>query len=434
MVGEFCLKRIGDLGKVITGKTPPTSNPNNFGGPYPFITIPDLDQRRDIISSIRTVSELGAAKQKTALLPAGAVMMSCIATIGRCGITTKPSFTNQQINSLICNDTAIPKFVYYCFTQLKSSLEDAGGGGSVYTNVSKTRFEDLKVPLPPLPEQKAIAAILGALDDKIELNRRMNSTLEDMARTLFKSWFVDFDPVKAKQQGQQPFDMDAQTAALFPDSFEESELGLIPKGWKVSPVGEVIECLGGGTPSTSEPAYWQNGMNSWTTPKDFSSLTSPVLINTERKITDLGLTRISSGLLPKGTALLSSRAPVGYLAISAIEIAINQGFIAMKPSHRASSFYILNWCQSNMDEIKSRATGTTFAEISKKSFRPISMLVPSVKIMEAHTSAVANHYEHITGSLYQSSTLATIRDTLLPKLLSGAIRVKDAEKVVSNVI
>ncbi len=425
MAGEWETRRIGDLGRVVTGKTPSTAVAENFGGNYPFITIPDMDGRREIALSARTLSEQGAQSLRTCRLPAGAVMMSCIATIGNCGITTRPSFTNQQINSLICGDDADSKFVYYCFSQLGHALEAAGGGGSVYTNVSKSRFEEIEIPLPPLAEQKAIAAVLGALDDKIECNRRMNATLEAMARALFQSWFVDFDPVRAKLDGRPPAALDPAIAALFPDSFQDSEAGHIPKGWTIQPVGEVVDCVGGGTPSTAEPKYWEGGTHHWTTPKDFSSLQAPVLLDTDRKLTDAGIAKISSGLLPAGTLLLSSRAPVGYLAIAAMPVGINQGFIALKCNERASNFFMLNWCQTNMAEIESRATGTTFAEISKQNFRPIRVVLPPKELMAAFTSKVAPLYAQITANLHQSRTLATLRDTLLPKLLSGELSVGD---------
>ncbi len=427
MAGEWETRRIGDLGRVVTGKTPSTAVAENFGGNYPFITIPDMDGRREIALSARTLSEQGAQSLRTCRLPAGAVMMSCIATIGNCGITTRPSFTNQQINSLICGDDADSKFVYYCFSQLGHALEAAGGGGSVYTNVSKSRFEEIEIPLPPLAEQKAIAAVLGALDDKIECNRRMNATLEAMARALFQSWFVDFDPVRAKLDGRPPAALDPAIAALFPDSFQDSEAGHIPKGWTIQPVGEVVDCVGGGTPSTAEPKYWEGGTHHWTTPKDFSSLQAPVLLDTDRKLTDAGIAKISSGLLPAGTLLLSSRAPVGYLAIAAMPVGINQGFIALKCNERASNFFMLNWCQTNMAEIESRATGTTFAEISKQNFRPIRVVLPPKELMAAFTSKVAPLYAQITANLHQSRTLATLRDTLLPKLLSGELSVASLE-------
>jgi type I restriction enzyme S subunit len=267
-----------------------------------------------------------------------------------------------------------------------------------------------------MAEQRAIAGVLGALDDKIELNRRMNATLEAMARALFQSWFVDFDPVRAKLDGRPP-------ATLFPDSFQDSEAGHIPQGWTVQPVGKVVDCVGGGTPSTTEPKYWEGGTHHWTTPKDFSSLQAPVLLDTDRKLTDTGIAKISSGLLPAGTLLLSSRAPVGYLAIAAMPVAINQGFIAMKCNERASNFFMLNWCQTNMAEIESRATGTTFAEISKQNFRPIRVVLPPKELMAAFTAKVAPLYAQITANLRQSRTLATLRDTLLPKLLSGELNV-----------
>lgn len=296
--------------------------------------------------------------------------------------------------------------------------------------LSLTDQRRLSITLPPVAEQKAIAAVLGALDDKIELSRRMNATLEAMARALFQSWFVDFDPVRAKLDGRKPAALDPATAALFSSTFQDSEVGHIPEGWIIKPVGEVVDCVGGGTPSTAEPKYWERGTHHWTTPKDFSSLQAPVLFDTDRKITDAGVAKISSGLLPAGTLLLSSRAPVGYLAIAAMPVAINQGFIALKCNERASNFFMLNWCQTNMAEIESRATGTTFAEISKQNFRPIRVVLPSMELMAAFTAKVAPLYVQIAANARHSRTLDALRNTLLPKLLSGKLNVLRFEKEV----
>ena len=300
--------------------------------------------------------------------------------------------------------------------------------GTSNPTLSRDTFGAQLFPLPPLAEQKSIAAVLGSLDDKIELNRQMNATLEAMARALFQSWFVDFDPVRAKLDGIKPVGLDKVTAALFPSSFQDSEIGHIPKAWSIKPVGEAVDCVGGGTPSTAKPKYWDGGTHHWTTPKDFSSLQAPILLDTDRKLTAAGIAKISSGLLPVGTLLLSSRAPVGYLAIAAMPVAINQGFIALKCNERASNFFMLNWCQTNMAEIESRATGTTFAEISKQNFRPIKVVLPPKELMAAFTVKVEPIYAKIAANLHQSRTLATLRDTLLPKLLSGGLSVVEDEK------
>jgi type I restriction enzyme S subunit len=291
----------------------------------------------------------------------------------------------------------------------------------VIPHFKKTDFDKLHLPYPERDVQEVIGRIYYDFCAKIELNRRMNATLEAMARALFQSWFVDFEPVRAKLDGREPFGLDPASAALFPESFDGSADGQIPNGWRIKPVGEVVDCVGGGTPSTAEPIYWEGGTHHWTTPKDFSSLHAPILLDTERKLTDEGIAKISSGLLPAGTLLLSSRAPVGYLAITAMPVAINQGFIALKCNDFASNFFMLNWCQTNMAEIKSRATGTTFAEISKQNFRPIPVVLPPIDLMAAFTTKVAPLYAQITANLHQSQALANLRDTLLPKLLSGEL-------------
>jgi type I restriction enzyme S subunit len=289
----------------------------------------------------------------------------------------------------------------------------------------------LNVPLPPLPDQSAIAHILGSLDDKIELNRRMNQTLEATARAIFKSWFVDFDPVRAKAEGGDP-GLPDDIAALFPDSFEDSELDEIPKGWKVKPIGEAVKCVGGSTPSTKNPAFWDGRKNPFVTPKDMSSLTSPVILDTSRHITDAGVDKISSGRLPTGTVILSSRAPIGYLAITEVPVSVNQGVIAMICNKDLPNYYVLYWTETNMETIKSNAGGTTFAEISKRNFRPIQVVVPRKLVLDAFVKQVEPLYKQIVLNLQESNSLASLRDTLLPKLISGELRIPDAEQLVEE--
>ena len=278
----------------------------------------------------------------------------------------------------------------------------------------------LTIPLPPLPEQRAIAHILGTLDDKIELNRRMNETLEAMARAIFKSWFVDFDPVRAKMEGR-PTGLPKEIENLFPDSFEDSELGEIPRGWDIVPIEELATIVGGSTPSTKDLSYW-NGAHYWATPKDLSALTTPVLLETERKITDKGVSQITSGQLPAGTLLLSSRAPIGYLAITEVPISINQGFIGLLPRGGISNIFLLYWAKNSNEEIMSRANGSTFLEISKRNFRTIPIARPPKNLMAFFDSINRPMFKRIVSNEKEVRGLAEIRDSLLPKLISGEIR------------
>ncbi len=304
--------------------------------------------------------------------------------------------------------------------------------GTVAERLNLPTIRQLPVAVPPLVTQHAIAHILGTLDDRIELNRRMNETLEAMARALFKSWFVDFDPVRAKAEGRDP-GLPKHLADLFLDSCEDSELGEIPKGWEVKTIADREGLLGGSTPGTNEAVYGEGGGPAWGTPKDLSSLSVPVLLDTERRITDAGLSQISSGLLPKGTVLLSSRAPIGYLAVAEIPVAINQGFIAMKPKAGTSNLFLLLWASVAHDEIVSRANGSTFLEISKTNFRPIPAVTPSADVMLKFEQLALPLYERIVECARESRTLAALRDTLLPKLISGELPVGRRAKAVEEV-
>ena len=306
--------------------------------------------------------------------------------------------------------------------------------GTTVVGIKQSELRKVQLSLPPVDQQVAAARILKALDDRITLLRETNATLEAIAQALFKSWFVDFDPVRAKAEGCQPEGMDATTVALFPASFEESELGLVPKGWVVKPVGDAVDCLGGGTPDTKEPSYWEPAEHCWTTPKDLSGLQSPVLLRTERQLSTLGLAKVSSGLLPAGTLLLSSRAPIGYLAIAQMSVAVNQGYIAIPRGGELSPLYMLFWCRQNMEGIKGRANGSTFMEISKKAFRPIPALVPTVEVLDAFANIAEPLFERLIEGERQALTLTQLRDTLFPRLISGQLRLPEAESMVEEAV
>lgn len=323
------------------------------------------------------------------------------------------------------SDVADPRFYLYFFNSpAGQELLTSVATGSVQQNLNITSVHDLSVPVPPLLEQRAIAHILGTLDDKIELHRRMNKTLEAMAGALFKSWFVDFDPVKAKAEDRDP-GFSKALADLFPSRLVDSQLGKIPDGWEVKSIGDLGEVVGGSTPRTNDARYWNEGIHYWATPKDLSQASAPVLLSTERRITDAGLAQISSGLLPVGTVLLSSRAPIGYLALAEVPVAVNQGFIAIKPWKGIPNLFLLLWARSAHEEILSRANGSTFLEISKSNFRAIPIVVPPPGIFAVFDRLSRPLYKKIVSNERESRTLAALRDILLPKLISGELRVNE---------
>ena len=312
-------------------------------------------------------------------------------------------------------------FVYWFLTQdrIVDQLHTiAEHSTSAYPSIRPADIQGLNIDLPPLPEQRAIAHILGTLDDRIELNRRMNGTLEAMARATFRDWFVEFGPTRAKAEGREPY-LAPELWNLFPDTLDDEGK---PAGWTLSEIGKEVCAVGGGTPSTKEPTYWDGGDHHWATPKDLSKLVSPVLLDTDRKVTGAGVKKISSGVLPIGTVLLSSRAPIGYLAISEVATAVNQGFIAMVCDQRLPNTFVLFWCQENLDYIKSISGGSTFAEISKRAFRSIPVVMPSGNILAAYDRLIRPLYVRIVANTKENRTLRETRDFLLPKLMSGEIR------------
>lgn len=409
MAGEWREMMLGDAIEFKRGYDLPSRDRRH--GPFPIVSSSGISGRH---------SETKAK--------APGVVIGRYGTLGEVHYVTEdywPLNTALYVRDFKGND---PRFVSYFLRSLDFS---AYSDKAAVPGLNRNDLHTEQISLPPIDEQRAIANVLGTLDDKIELNRRMNETLESMARALFKSWFVDFDPVRAKAAGRDS-GLAKHIAALFPDSFEDSELGEIPRGWRVKSIGELANVLGGTTPSTKDAEYWDGGTHAWATPKDLSALSVPVLLDTERRITAAGLSQIGSGLLPQGTILLSSRAPIGYLAVAEIPVAINQGFIAMTPKIETSNLFLLLWASVAHEEIVRRANGSTFLEISKTNFRPIRVVTPPSGVMHRFEELARPFYERIVACERESRSLAALRDTLLPKLISGEVRVEKAEKIAAR--
>ena len=279
-------------------------------------------------------------------------------------------------------DNAYLKY-YFQSSQGQFELMSRASGTTVF-GIKAEVLRKVPVSLPPLGEQKRIASILTSLDDKIDLLRCENATLEAMAETLFRQWFV----VEAKEE------------------------------WEEGKLGDILSVKGGTTPSTKEPSYW-DGDIAWTSPRDVTTLNGLYLFDTEKKITQKGLEQISSGLLPEGTLLMSSRAPVGVLAFAEIPLAINQGYIAILDDKGYSKEFIYLWLKTNMDLVHSYSNGSTFMEISKSAFKSLDLLIPPQSEVEEFVGKVKPYFEKIRLNEMHCILLFKLKNLLLPRLMSN---------------
>lgn len=297
--------------------------------------------------------------------------------------------------------------------------------GSAQPFIGLGTLRALPIAVPPMAEQNAIVAQIGAIDEKININDQINETLETMAKSIFKEWFIDFNPVKIKAEGKTPFGMDSETAFLFPNSFEYSELGQIPKGWKFGKLEEIAEVIGGGTPSTSEESYYcePSAGISWLSPKDLSGYSWKYISHGATDITESGLKNSSARMLPAGTVLFSSRAPIGYVAIAEKELSTNQGFKSLVPKNGSNTEFLYYLAKANVELIESRASGSTFKEISGNGMKELPVILPPNQIMDSFKKATSEFSKLQKELRHETDNLKKTRDLILPKLISGEVSV-----------
>jgi len=424
---KWRMTKIKDLGRVITGKTPSSENPEHFGDSIPFITPSDMDGRRVIDKPSRYLSEKGASALSRLIVPRG-VGVSCIGwQMGKSVLIPQPSVTNQQINSVIPNEEIVDNlFLYYALTPRRNEFFRLAAGGSRTPILKKSDFEQLPFLLPPLNEQKAIAHILGTLDDKIELNQQMNRTLEAIARALFKSWFIDFDPVRAKLDGRQPAGMDAETATLFPAEFEDGgAIGKIPKGWKIEPLDQIADFL--------------NGLALQKYPPEGDDYLPVIKIAELRK----GITESSGKASPNidkkyiiqdGDILFSWSGSLEALIWCGGTGALNQHLFKVTSKKYPKWFYY-EWVKSHLFDFQAIAASkaTTMGHIQRHHLTAALGVIAPDQLMKVADEKMSPLLEKFIANNLESRSLTSLRDALLPKLLSGETTINNAEKVLEAV-
>lgn len=281
--------------------------------------------------------------------------------------------------------------------------------GAAQPNANAQVLTSYPFPFPPLPIQRRIAGILSAYDDLIENCERRIRVLDEMARALYREWFVHF-----RYPGHEKVEL------------VDSTLGRIPKGWEVHPVSEAFEILGGGTPSRKEPAYWEDGTIQWFAPSDLTAAKTMFMDRSAECITDRGLAESSAKLFPPMSVMMTSRATIGAIAINTAPACTNQGFITCIPNKRMPLLLLFHWLRENVPLFERMASGATFKEISRGVFRTIDVLLPPQHVAHEFEKIARPIAEQMLVFQRQRDNLRQTRDLLLPRLLSGQLSVEKA--------
>ena len=399
---------INDLGKIVTGNTPPKNDSANYGGVYPFIKPTDMDiGSRRVNFFEESYSEKAYQKYKRSYIPPKATGVVTIGTVGEKMFQADQwCFTNQSVNVIIPSSDYDPDFVYYLMKVNLPKVENANPGtASGRHHVSKSNFCAIPVDVPiELATQRKIAAIRSAYDDLIENNLRRIALLEEQARLVYEEWFV-----RLRFPGWEDTPLDEETG--------------LPVGWVVRRIKEVCKYKGGGTPSTKVPEYWEEGSVSWFSPTDLTKASSIYPVDSARKITNLGLKNSSAKLMQPESFMMSSRATIGLFAIMDKPFATNQGFINILPLKSYHKEYLMLNLKSRVQEMINFSTGSTFLELTKSKFGVMSIKWPSEVYLERFSEVVKPLFDTIILLEKQNAILREARNLLLPRLMSGMIEV-----------
>lgn len=395
-MAEWIDCKIADLGTVIGGATPSTRKLEYYeNGSIAWITPKDLSifRGRYIRRGERNITEIGLKSCSTQLLPKNTVLFSSRAPIGYIAIAENELCTNQGFKSVIPNENTDPLFLYYLLKYNKNKIENMGSG-TTFKEVSGNTLKNILVSVPRDKKvQEQISSILGAIDNKIESNEKINNNLERQAEALFHSLFVDnVNPI-----------------------------------WKDGVLSDLGTVVAGGTPSKTKPEYYSKKGIAWITPKDLSLNKSKFISHGEIDISELGFSKSSAIKMPTGTVLFSSRAPIGYIAIAANEVTTNQGFKSVVPNENVGTAFMYYLLKFLLPTIEGMASGSTFKEISGAGMKSIPVVIPDNETIDKFNAFCTPIFRQQEVLEAENSRLVDIRDALLPKLMAGDLDVSSIE-------
>ena len=407
---------LSELGKTITGKTPSSQYPEDFGDEVPFITPSDSFEKKYISKSERFLSRSGSERLKDKIISSDSIMVTCIGSaMGKVAKNSLPSVTNQQINSIIVNEKFDSDYIYYLFKNNYAVFRNAASGSTAIPILNKTDFDNLRFKVElDLNEQRKMVSILSKIDDKIETNNQINQELEAMAKILYDYWFVQFD---YPDQNGKPYKSSGGKMVCHPELKRE-----IPEGWGVAKVEDVAQTGSGGTPKSTNVSYYSNGEIPWI---NSGELEQTVITSTSNFITEEGLNNSSAKLFPSGTILVAMYgATAGKVSFLTFEASTNQAICAIMLTDIRMRYYLKNVIEDLYQYLVKLSTGSARDNLSQDMIKNIKVVIPSNDILDRFYDFSNNIIKEITKKQQENEQLTQLRDWLLPILMNGQVKVE----------
>lgn len=386
--------KLSELMDVIGGGTPKTSKAEYWNGDIPWLSVKDFNNDcRYVYRTEKNITQEGLKNSSTKLLDSGDIIISARGTVGEIASIPYPMAFNQSCYGLRAKEEVTTShFLYYLIKHNISVLKNQTHG-SVFDTITRDTFQGIEVDIPEIKEQEKIASILADLDAKIELNIEINNNLEQQAQAYYQKLFVDNASSK----------------------------------WVSGTISDLGTVIGGSTPSKAKPEYYTETGIAWITPKDLSVNKSKFIAHGENDITELGLKNSSAVIMPKGTVLFSSRAPIGYIAVASGEVTTNQGFKSIVPNAEIGTAFVYCFLKHNLPIIEGMASGSTFKEVSGSTMKNVPAIIPDSETLGRFNDFCNPFFAQQQILEEQNQRLSSMRDNLLPKLMSGEIDVSDIE-------
>ena len=401
--------RLGDVAEVVGGSTPSRTQSEFWGGDIPWVVPSELTELagRYIQASRESITADGLESAVLKMLPVGSVLLTTRATIGLAAINTLPVTTNQGFQSLVRKNGTDSLWLYYCVSSKRRELERRGAG-STFREVSRDGVRTLPILLPPLSEQRAIAAVLDSIDEAIERTDEVIAATERLRDALLHELLTRGLPGQHSEWKEVP------------------GLGTIPASWKAVRLRDVAEVIGGGTPSRTQPKFW-GGRIPWVVPSEVTELIGRELHSSRESITDEGLRDAGLRVLPERSVLLTTRATIGATAIVALPVTTNQGFQSLVAKNAIDSLWLYYCVSSKSRELMRRGAGSTFREVSRDSVRSLPVLLPPLPEQRAIAAVLDSVDSAMERAREERCDLRSLQASTADALLTGRVRVDQRE-------